>query len=506
MPNILIPLFFVNTFYAFYRLKTSAFSFCFLGLSIINYSFFKVSHEEGRICMAYVSSTVLTTTFYILAAIIFFSFLIYGAVSYFENETRAMRRALFISIAVAAAILTATLLPLTIQIPLRFGFLAILLFTFIILLLPLHARSGYSEPLPSGKIDERDIMFSRRLLQPGTEQYKSYYAQNPHYKKGDDAFRANPGLLGAGSTFYKQLSFAAATASFDTIGGLHHLVEKKPAQEPVPAYTAEEFTTFLKGWIKKLGAHSVGITELKPYHIYSHVGRGPDFGKKVNLTHRFAIALTVEMDKHSLDSAPYAPAVMESAQQYVNAGVIAIQTTEFIRNLGFETRAHIDGNYRVVCPLVARDAGLGTIGRMGLLMTPKLGPRVRIAVVTTNLPLIPDLPFKDSTVHEFCLRCKKCADVCPSRAISFEPPSDINGVTRWQINQEKCYTYWTVCGTDCGRCVSVCPYSHPDNLLHNLVRKGLRQSTPFQILALKMDDFFYGRKPAPLVPRNYLTL
>ena len=47
-------------------------------------------------------------------------------------------------------------------------------------------------------------------------------------------------------------------------------------------------------------------------------------------------------------------------------------------------RAHIDGNYQVIAPLVARDAGLGTIGRMGLLMTPELGPRVRLAVVTTR--------------------------------------------------------------------------------------------------------------------------
>ena len=31
---------------------------------------------------------------------------------------------------------------------------------------------------------------------------------------------------------------------------------------------------------------------------------------------------------------------------------------------------------------------LGVIGRMGLLMTPDLGPRVRISVVSTNMPLI----------------------------------------------------------------------------------------------------------------------
>ena len=448
----------------------------------------------------------LTYLIYILAGIVFISFAIFTAVSIYEKETRAAQRSLIFTIILPTIILLLTVFPPATQIPLLYGFLICIGVGLIFLVFPYHTLKDFSEPVPSGQIDERDIMFSRRLLQHGTQRYDSYYARNPQYKEIDDAFRANPGLLGKGSTFYRPLSFTAADASFDTISGLHHLVEKEPEQEPVVTQSAEEFSAFVKGWIKKLGAHSVGITRLKPYHIYSHVGRGPDFDKEIHLNHRFAIALTVEMDKSSLDSAPFAPAVMESAQQYVNAGVIAVQVTEFIRKLGFEARAHIDGNYRVVCPLVARDAGLGTLGRMGLLMTPKLGPRVRIAVITSNIPLIPDPPFKDSSVHEFCLRCKKCADVCPSRAISFDPPGEINGVKRWQINQEKCFTYWTVCGTDCGRCVSVCPYAHPDNILHNLIRRGLRQSTPFQILALKMDDFFYGRKPLPRVPQGYLNL
>ncbi len=149
-----------------------------------------------------------------------------------------------------------------------------------------------------------------------------------------------------------------------------------------------------------------------------------------------------------------------------------------------------------MCPLVARDAGLGEIGRMGLLMTPKLGPRVRIAVVTTNIPLTTDNPLHDYTVIDFCIKCKKCADVCPSKAISFDNMKDVDGIKRWQINQEACFTLWCTLGTDCGRCVSVCPFSHPDNLLHNIVRKGIKNSSLFRTVALKLDDAIYDRKPA----------
>lgn len=31
---------------------------------------------------------------------------------------------------------------------------------------------------------------------------------------------------------------------------------------------------FIKQWSKKLGARSVGITELKEHHLYSTIGRG----------------------------------------------------------------------------------------------------------------------------------------------------------------------------------------------------------------------------------------
>jgi len=243
---------------------------------------------------------------------------------------------------------------------------------------------------------------------------------------------------------------------------------------------------------------SVGVTELRDYHLYSHLGRNEPYGQPVDLKHKFAIALTVEMDKHMLDHAPHGPTVMESAQQYLVSGAIAVQIAAFIRNLGYPARAHIDGNYRVVCPLVARDAGLGEIGRMGLLITPGLGPRVRLSVVTTDLPLSVDQRTRDYSVLDFCVRCKKCAVVCPSNAISLDDRIEIDGVKRWQINAEACFTYWNTIGTDCGRCVRVCPYSHPDNLLHNVVRFGVGNSSVFRALAVTLDDYLYGRTPPAL--------
>ena len=51
----------------------------------------------------------------------------------------------------------------------------------------------------------------------------------------------------------------------------------------------------------------MGITELKDYHLYSNIGRTEPYGAPVELHHKYAIALAVEMDKTMLDSAPYSP-------------------------------------------------------------------------------------------------------------------------------------------------------------------------------------------------------
>jgi reductive dehalogenase len=364
-------------------------------------------------------------------------------------------------------------------------------------------------PLPG--VDERDIMFSRALLVPGTERYEEYYGRRPEHREKDDLFRKEAGLLQAGSTHHHPLGFPAADAAFWTVERLRPFVESsgEPTANPVrregEILDPGEVTLFLKAWALKLGAHSVGIATLRDYHLYTHVGRGEEYGRPVELDHSHALALTVEMDREMVDSAPRSPTVMESARQYLSSGVMAVQLADTIRRLGYRARAHIDGNYRVICPLVAKDAGLGEIGRMGLLMTPRLGPRVRIAVVTTDLPLVPDSSERDLTVIDICRRCLKCADACPSRALSFgSPESDEKGVVRWRVDAEACFTLWAKLGTDCARCMSVCPYSHPDNVLHNLVRWGIRRSTLFRRAAVWMDDLVYGRRPAPKPPPNWM--
>jgi len=432
----------------------------------------------------------------ILAGTGLFLFFVYAAVvSLRERERMAIKRYIACALLLSLPFFVTAFVPFAGKVFVFYLLITGLMAGILFLLIPNGRNRSYRQEKPVGSIDERDTMFSRRELVPGTENFVDYYHRHPEKKALDDRFRNNKGLLRKGTTQYNPFYFASADASFETIAALRSFVEGTVAKEKIPV-VADNISRYIKNWSKKLGAIDCGITELQDYHIYSTGGRGERYGKRFSKRHRYAIAFTVEMSHEMIQTAPAGTMVMESGQQYLESGRIALQVAQFIRNLGYEARAHIDGNYEVICPLVARDAGLGEIGRMGLLMTPKQGPRVRIAVVTTNLPLITDKPLHDYSFIDACAQCKKCAAICPSGAISFNNREMINGSLRWQINQESCFTFWTIVGTDCGRCISVCPYSHPANGLHNLVRFGMHNSGVFRKVALKMDDLFYGRKPA----------
>ncbi|RMF93612.1 MAG: epoxyqueuosine reductase [Candidatus Schekmanbacteria bacterium] len=63
--------------------------------------------------------------------------------------------------------------------------------------------------------------------------------------------------------------------------------------------------------------------------------------------------------------------------------------------------------------LVAREAGLGYIGRSTLFITPQYGARVRLVTILTNLPLPTGNPLEGS-----CKKCNECISLCPAEAIT----------------------------------------------------------------------------------------
>ena len=96
----------------------------------------------------------------------------------------------------------------------------------------------------------------------------------------------------------------------------------------------------------------------------------------------------------------------------------------------------------------AQAAGLGTIGRHSLLITPEFGSMVWLGTILTDAALEPD-PLKAS----ICDNCNLCVKICP-----------INALEHVEMNQQACWNHafgdnpgtqsWEI---SCHKCRDVCP-------------------------------------------------
>lgn len=98
----------------------------------------------------------------------------------------------------------------------------------------------------------------------------------------------------------------------------------------------------------------------------------------------------------------------------------------------------------------AQAAGLGTIGRHSLLITPEFGSMVWLGSVLTEAELEPD-----ELKAEVCNDCNLCVEVCP-----------VNALEHKEINQKNCCDYafgenektkdWQI---SCHKCRDICPHN-----------------------------------------------
>ncbi len=358
--------------------------------------------------------------------------------------------------------------------------------------LPFSRTTALKIKTGPGLHDERDIMFARARYAAGSAAYKDYYSRFPHRKKIDDFIRSLPALLAPGGRFFEPVRAKIAAEYFEQVEGLYPFVCRPPFSVRT-AQGAEEITQSIKQQILALGAVDVGVAKMAGHFLYSHVGRGPGgYGTKINLPHPYVVVFAVSMAWEAVRSAPDIPVIVESARRYWTSGVIAVTIAARLRSLGYQARAHIDGNYRMILPAAGVQAGLGEIGRIGLLVHPVYGPRMRLGAVSTDLVMVPDKPVTFG-VQEFCAICKKCAVNCPVGAISHGGKKTVLGVEKWSTNQSACYRYWRTAGTDCGVCMRVCPYSKPNSPPHPIIRSVIQRSYAARRLAVWGDDLFYGK-------------
>lgn len=341
------------------------------------------------------------------------------------------------------------------------------------------------------KYDERDIIFSRMNYKQGSDIYNDYYSNNPDLKETDDLLRELPNLGEEGSVMYNKKNSPIVDSTFRYLSDIRHFSEGSINPNKVEV-EATEITKTIKGLAKFYNANLVGVTEMKDYHYYSHRGRHEEvYGQQIIKKHKYGIVFAVAMDKEMIMRAPKLSESIATVKGYVDAANVGMVISYYIRELGYDARNHMDGNYLVVAPLVARDAGLGEFGRNGILITKENGACVRLGIVTTDLPLVVD-DVDEFGVKEFCTDCGRCAKTCPGKSISQTEIEEINGVSRWKINPETCYRRWRSLGTDCGICIANCPFTYGISM--NLI-ENIKTSPEVRANILKEFDEKFGIRP-----------
>jgi epoxyqueuosine reductase QueG len=94
----------------------------------------------------------------------------------------------------------------------------------------------------------------------------------------------------------------------------------------------------------------------------------------------------------------------------------------------------------------AQLAGLGTVGRHSLLITPEFGPRERLACVLTEAAIEASPPPSE----KFCSRCNACIEACPAHALQVPGSGET-----YSINKFACRTYRQA-GLTCSMCMKAC--------------------------------------------------
>ncbi len=378
-----------------------------------------------------------------------------------------------------------------------------------------------NNPGPLEPFDERDSVFARARLIPGDELHARYYESHPERLTPDERSRALPNLVSPDSRRFKPGEAALTEGLFAASDIVAAAVERgetahetgtpdslgAPSTGKLEMRLSDESPEGLSHYIKNaarfLGADDVGIAPLDPAFVYTHRGRPlSSYGNKVDLKHNHAIVLLFRMRHDFIKAAPEMIGTTETGRVYQQAAAACYALADALRRLGLGARAHVDSNYLVICPPLAVEAGLGELGRHGLLIHPVYGTELRLGVVTIDAEIACDAPSSWG-VAAFCETCEKCSDLCPSAAIPAGDPVVVRGAEKWPLAAEKCYHYWRSQGTDCGICLRVCPFAKPDTILHRAVRRIAAKTTLFNRLFVKCDNWLYG---ASIDPRSVPTL
>ena len=332
--------------------------------------------------------------------------------------------------------------------------------------------------------------------------------------EGDQGFsKAAAGRLGPEAQrnmfrFAAKHPLGAAMQDISYMMGTEPFVMGTPATEKLPIPDPERMTKHIKELGLFLRADDVGVGHMIHSASYATKNiriRQPDGTERAetrtedNSSHKYVITFIVDQDLRTfLGSTGYdGISIAQSYRSYTATALISVMVASYIRRMGYNARAHHSGNYNMVLAPNMISSGMGELTRaQECVAHPRFGTRWKGAIVSTDLPLLPDTPIAFG-VREFCEKCMKCAEECPAKCMSTnKEQNEDNGIMRWSGDAAKCtmFRIGNNKGVSCGRCMKVCPLNNKeDSWFHSLGMQTMGRFPSAGGLLRDMDDMLgYG--------------
>ena len=276
---------------------------------------------------------------------------------------------------------------------------------------------------------------------------------------------------------YGDLQGVARTSSRKCPGSAEVFISAYTHPELIPIaadrrnVSPEQFAAEATDFALAHEAGGVGIAPMDPLYVF----------EGYTIDEPWVIVLALAPDYERLKEVPSdetnGVGVCEIGTQYARGTRVSYALANWIRSQGYNAQAYPGPSASallLIPPAIA--SGLGELGKHGSLINRHYGAGLRLAGVTTDMPLVATKPDRFGA-DEFCMTCQVCTKACPPEAIN-EQKQIVRGIERWYVDFDKCIPFLAE-STSCGICIAECPWTRPaarPKLLATMARRlGLGQ-------------------------------
>jgi ferredoxin len=262
-------------------------------------------------------------------------------------------------------------------------------------------------------------------------------------------------------------SSRSCPGSTEAFQAAYNYPELQPVAPTRNSGTAEELSQQVSRFALSHEADDVGIARMDPLYVF----------EGYTIEHPCVIILALAHDYERLREVPSdetnGVGVCDVGDQYARGTRSSYALANWIRSQGYQADPYPGpsaGALLLIPPAIA--AGLGELGKHGSIISPRFGSGVRLAGVTTDMPLVPSEPRRFGA-DEFCTNCQICTHACPPGAITPQKQM-VRGVERWYVDFDKCIPFFAEAAS-CGICIAECPWTRPSvrpKLLHTMAQRA----------------------------------